>query len=94
MKFDEAQQAGARLDAICDQLVISARTLQRWRQGEQVPDDGRITRVYEPSNKLSEQEREQVLTVANAAQFANARVEIPWIRVPRMAASVAPMRPP
>ena len=42
---DEAQQAGARLEAICDQLVISARTLQRWRQGEQVPDDGRITRV-------------------------------------------------
>ena len=68
---DDAQQAGARLEAICDQLMISARTLQCWRQGEQVPDDGRITRVYEPSNKLSEQEREQVLTVANAAQFAH-----------------------
>lgn len=33
-------------------------------------DDGRTTRGYEPRNQLSDSEREQVLAVANSAEFA------------------------
>lgn len=67
---DEAQTAGARLSEACDLLGISARTLQRWRRSGEVAEDGRCSRAFMPANKLSEEERQTVLSVANSAEFA------------------------
>ncbi|HEX8538494.1 MAG TPA: IS3 family transposase [Cystobacter sp.] len=61
----EAQSAGARLSAICQLLGISPRTVQRWRKqpGQQ---DRRPLRRDPPANRLSEEEREQVLRLMRA----------------------------
>ena len=68
---DEANAAGARRHKACELLGIAPRSLQRWRQPGEVKHDGRTTRVYVPENKLSDQEREQVLAMANSAEFAH-----------------------
>lgn len=69
----EAAQSGCRLEQACDEMGLSARTFQRWiRDGEAVRADGRTTaRRPEPCNKLSEAERQQILEVANSAEFAS-----------------------
>jgi len=68
---DEASVAGARRHKACVLLGITARALQRWRRSDGLGNDGRATRTYEPRNKLSDAEREQVLAVANSSGFAH-----------------------
>jgi transposase InsO family protein len=55
-------------------LDISLRTFQRWVQDgdDSVSADSRTTNARpEPANKLSEDEREQILAVANSEEFAS-----------------------
>lgn len=66
--------AGCRLRSACIELDISIRTYQRWvRDGDDaVVADRRTTNVRPtPSNKLSEEERLQILEVANSEEFAS-----------------------
>ena len=67
---EEARTAGARLSVACQLLGITLRTLQRWRQSGEVVEDGRRRRNFMPANKLSETERQAVLSVANSQEFA------------------------
>jgi len=67
----EASAAGARRHKACELLGIAPRTLERWRQCGGLKHDARTTRAYVPENKLSDQERDQVLAVANSAEFAH-----------------------
>lgn len=67
----EAMAAGARQDRACAVLGLSARTVQRWQQGETVQSDRRPGRRQVPPSKLSEQERMGVLSVANSAEFGH-----------------------
>ena len=62
---EEANTAGARSHKACELLGIAPRTLQRWRQRGELLDDARSTRSFAPANKLSDQEREQIIVVAN-----------------------------
>ena len=58
---------GARKYKACEELGITVRTLQRWIQGGRVKVDGRADAIRpSPANKLSEEERSQVLTVINS----------------------------
>jgi putative transposase len=68
---EEANTAGARCHQACELLGIAPRTLQRWRQNDELLGDARRTRSYEPANKLSDQEREQIIAVANSDEFAH-----------------------
>jgi transposase InsO family protein len=71
--INEACAGGARLASACEMLELSARTLQRWRENAEGMADGRKqagTR-HEPANKLSEQERQRILDIANAPEFAH-----------------------
>ena len=68
---EEANTAGARCHQACALLGIAPRTLQRRRQSGELLDDARRTRSYVPANKLSDQEREQIIAVANSAEFAD-----------------------
>jgi transposase InsO family protein len=53
-------------------LDISVRTWQRWTEEEHVKVDGRPQAVRpEPANKLSGEERQQVLEVCHTAEFAS-----------------------
>jgi transposase InsO family protein len=69
----EAAQSGCRLEQACNELGLSLRTFQRWvGNGDAVLADGRtMTGRAPPRNKLSEAERQQILEVANCAEFAS-----------------------
>lgn len=68
---EEANTAGARCHKACELLGIAPRTLQRWRQNDELLGDARRTRLFVPANKLSDQEREQIIAVANSDEFAH-----------------------
>jgi transposase InsO family protein len=70
----EAEKAGSRLSPACSELGITLRTFQRWvRDGDDaVAADSRPTSARpEPANKLSEDERSEILAVANSEEFAS-----------------------
>ncbi len=71
--IEEACAAGTRLSKACEVLKIAPRTLQRWREDGEVKTDGRkqAGACRTPANKLSEQERRQVLDTANDQEFAH-----------------------
>jgi transposase InsO family protein len=66
--IDKAIESGARLKKAAATMGISARTIIRWRQkgGGQDQRKGPLTA---PANKLSEQERQQILDISNSAPF-------------------------
>jgi putative transposase len=62
----EAVNAGARKHKACAEVGISLRTYQRWTQEGTLRADRRATAKRPvPANKLSEQEREQILDACN-----------------------------
>ena len=69
----EAVQSGCRLEKACEELGLSLRTFQRWvRDDGAVRADGRtMIERPPPGNQLSEAERQQILEVANSAEFAS-----------------------
>ena len=71
--IDEACADGARQSKACEVLGITSRTLQRWREGGGVKEDGRKEAGSQriPANKLSNEIRQQILDTANAPQFAH-----------------------
>ena len=66
----EAQDAGARQSEACKIVGISAKTLQRWSQVDN-EQDGRLEAKHEPANKLTEQERERMIVLANSSEYAD-----------------------
>ena len=68
---EEASTAGARAHKACDLLGIAPRTLQRWRRNGELFEDARRTRGYVPANKLSDEERGQIIAVVNRDEFAH-----------------------
>ncbi len=62
------QQDIKLLDA-CDLVNISVRTYQRWLSSA-VQIDKRTIAIHTPANKLSEQERSEVIEVCNSAEYA------------------------
>ncbi len=69
--IDEAVTSGARQRKACEIIGLSVRTVQRWRKpgGEQDKRKGPRRR---PANALSDQERQQVLAVANSKAYRDA----------------------
>lgn len=67
--IDEARNSGARQEQACEVIGISSKTFQRWKQPDN-EQDGRIEAKHTPKNKLTTLERQQLLKVANNAQFA------------------------
>ena len=63
---DEAVTQGARQAAVCEHLGVSERTLQRW---ELCAEDGRHGPHSAPANKLSELERQRLISTANSPEF-------------------------
>jgi len=66
----EAVTAGARQHKACEILEISSRTYQRWTQDEAVLSDRRPgAQRPVPANKLSPEEREEILAISNSPVF-------------------------
>jgi len=72
----EAVSNGARQQPACEILEITERTLRRWRQKDKKGislDDGRILAgaLRVPANKLTEEERNQIIDICNLPQFGS-----------------------
>jgi transposase InsO family protein len=68
--IEEARRSGARLSLACEVLGLSVRTYQRWTQGDRIREDRRPEASRpEPCNRLSEAERQLLLTVANSPKY-------------------------
>jgi transposase InsO family protein len=63
----EAERAGARRAAACAVLGVSARTVERWRSGP--AEDQRGGPTTAPANKLTTDERREVIETVNAPRF-------------------------
>ncbi|SHJ62296.1 Transposase InsO and inactivated derivatives [Malonomonas rubra DSM 5091] len=77
--IDDAVAQGSRLNPAARILGLTARTIQRWRLQK---DDGRHGPLTVPANKLSPEERQLVLSVANSPVY---REMSPKQIVPRLA---------
>ena len=72
--IEEAVTAGARYVKACAVLEVDVRTLQRWKKAlaeQRSLEDKRKAAAVErtPANKLSNEEREAILTVCNQQEY-------------------------
>jgi putative transposase len=68
--ISEAQAAGARLDAACGLVGLSARTVERWRERPDA-EDGRHGPQRRPGNALSPLEQARVVAVMTSPQYCH-----------------------
>lgn len=66
----EAQAAGARQHKACKIVGISTKTYQRWQAAE-TQMDGRLIAKHQPKNKLTDQERQQIIQLVNTPEYAD-----------------------
>jgi hypothetical protein len=71
--IDEACANGARLEIACAALELSPRTVQRWQEEGEIKVDGRLKAAQGrvPANKLSAEDRQAILEIANRPEFAS-----------------------
>jgi len=70
--IQEASQNGARLAPACEELNISVRTYERWISEGGVKEDQRpIVSRPEPKNKLTTEEKQEMLEVVKKEEFVN-----------------------
>jgi len=70
--IQEASRNGARLAPACEELNISVRTYERWVSEGGVKEDQRpIVSRPEPKNKLTIEEKQEMLEVVKKEEFAN-----------------------
>lgn len=68
----KAVEDGARRNLACEEIGISLRTLQRWTEDGDVGADARPGAVRPaPCNKLTEEERQQILDECNKPEHAS-----------------------
>ena len=65
----EAVRSGARRSKACETIGLSLRTIQRWKQRPEGGEDLRQGPSDNPGNRLSEEERAEVLRIANSPSF-------------------------
>ena len=68
--IQDANDNGCRINKACDALNISIRTLQRWKRAKTFVDK-RCGPNTTPANKLSNEERERILKIANSPTYCN-----------------------
>ena len=79
---EEAVAAGASIEASCEILGLSARTLVRWKLQEGKGVDRRASPRHAPAHKLTEAERATIVATCNSEEFRDVS---PKQIVPRLA---------
>jgi putative transposase len=70
--IQEAFRNGARIVKACQTIELSLRSYRRWFSAGKVREDKRAQADRgEPSNKLSEAERQAILEVCNEPEYAS-----------------------
>ena len=69
--IEELVQSGVRRAKACEEIGITLRTLQRWTNEASSGEDGRLhpKRKNPPANKLSEDERSEILRIVNSEKY-------------------------
>jgi putative transposase len=69
----ETVDAGARQSVACHEQSLNPRTYQRWRgaDGEVIQDLRPLAERQSPANRLSEDERDQIVATCNEAELAS-----------------------
>ena len=68
----EAKQSGTSTQKACEEIQISHRTYQRWSSKADVKADARPqAKRPAPANKLSAQERRQILKICNQEEYSS-----------------------
>ena len=68
----EAQDSGARLEPICEELNISVRTYQRWGLDGEILFDKRPTADRPaPKNKITDEEYNRITEISNSTEYAS-----------------------
>lgn len=68
--INEAVLSGARKSKACEAAGITLRTFQRWqREGEDNSDRRPHAKKRQPSNKLSKEERDEIIRVLNSEEY-------------------------
>jgi len=67
--YQEAKTAGARQHVICQIIGLNPKTIQRWNKPDELQCDGRKTREFIPSNKITEGERQKIIHICNSSEF-------------------------
>ena len=65
----EAVKNGAREKMACKEIGISQRTLERWLEAKTLQDQRQVVKRPVPKNKLTKEERHQILEVVNEERF-------------------------
>lgn len=82
-EIQQAHAAGARLETACAEVGVSLRTFERWLSPDGVCADRRPAAARPaPAQKLSDEERQEILTVCCEPRFADLP---PGQIVPRLA---------
>jgi putative transposase len=68
--INTARESGARQSHACEIIGMSAKTFQRWNRPDNV-HDSRQHAKREPTNRLSELERQRVIQVANEPRYSD-----------------------
>lgn len=70
--INEARNSGARLKPACNELNISERTYQRWTKDGEIKKDKRpLAKRLTPKNKLSKEERDEIIKTVNDPKYAD-----------------------
>jgi len=70
--IDDATNSGARLFKACEELGISKRTFNRWKETDSEYIDKRtFCERPEPANKLTEDEKQEILDVVHSKKYAD-----------------------
>jgi putative transposase len=65
----EAIRMGARQCKACEALHISERTYNRWKKSDTYEDQRPLVKRKSPSNKLSEDERRQIIDITTSEKY-------------------------
>jgi len=65
----EACDSGARQSKACEIVGITSKTFQRWCQADN-QQDGRMEPSHVPANKLTEHERQLIISTANEKKYS------------------------
>ncbi len=68
---DEAQESGVSMRRISLIIGFSARTIKRWREAKENQDRRATHKNHNPSNKLTQEERDKVISTANNEEYKN-----------------------
>lgn len=74
----DAVNLGSGFESACNVIGLDPRRLQRWRRS---PTDGRIGGLRNPSQKLSESEKDAVMDAFHQAAYVDLPIRAAWVKM-------------